>query len=84
MSDGSKARARPRRKASSLHNGPKAGLDAPCEFRDSRARAPPFVAPPSSTSGAWGGFGVLLYIAFWAEEMDFGSQRELTLGNFKR
>jgi hypothetical protein len=23
------------------HNGPKAGLDAPCEFRNSRARAPP-------------------------------------------
>ena len=46
------------------HNGPKAGLDAPCEFRNSRARAPPFVAPPSSTSGAWGGFGVLLYIGF--------------------
>ena len=47
-----------------MHNAPKTGLDAPCEFRNSRARAPPSVAPPSSTSGAWGGFGVLLYIGF--------------------
>jgi hypothetical protein len=49
---------------SNAHNAPKTGLDAPCESRNSRARAPPFVAPPSSTSGAWGGFGVLLYIVF--------------------
>ena len=53
-----------RRSEACIHNGPKAGLDPPCEFRNSRARAPPFVAPPSSTSGAWGGFGVLLYIGF--------------------
>jgi hypothetical protein len=37
---------------------------APCEFRNSRARAPPFVAPPSSAPGAWEELGVLLYIAF--------------------
>jgi hypothetical protein len=37
------------------HNAPKAGLDAPCEFRDPRARAPPVVARPSSTLGAGGG-----------------------------
>jgi hypothetical protein len=29
-----------------MHNVPKTGLDAPCESRNSRARAPPFVAPP--------------------------------------
>ena len=37
------------------HNAPKAGLDAPCGFRNSRARAPPFVARPSSPPVAGGG-----------------------------
>jgi hypothetical protein len=37
------------------HNAPKAGLDAPCGFRNSRARAPPFVARPSSAPVAGGG-----------------------------
>jgi hypothetical protein len=48
------------------------GFGCPCESRNSRARAPPSVAPPSSAPGVCGGFGVLLYIVFGAEEMGFG------------
>jgi hypothetical protein len=51
------------------------------EFRNSRARAPPFVAPPSSTSGAWGGFGVLLYIGFWGRGDGLWSLRYLQRQN---
>jgi hypothetical protein len=37
------------------HNAPTPGLDSPCGFRNSRARAPPFVARPSSPPVAGGG-----------------------------
>jgi hypothetical protein len=65
------------------HNAPKTGLDAPCESRNSRARAPPFVAPPSSTPGVWVGGGggvrwVNIYICFGPRRWTLVSKRSPT------
>jgi hypothetical protein len=55
-----------------VHNAPKTGLSAPCEFRNSRAR-PSLRCAPFKYSWCMGRIWcVAIYRVFGAEEMDCG------------